>query len=326
MFEVVFLGTSASTPSVYRGLSGQIILHRQYRFLVDCGEGTQQQILRSGLGFKRLNKVLLTHGHLDHILGLGGLASTMGRWEMLDSLEIYGGRTTLGRVAKLIFGVVFPENNPPSTVKLMPLKANDIIVEDDKFCLQAFSVRHRGPDCFGFMFEEKPRRPFLAQKAEAIGVPFGPERARLVRGESITLEDGQKVKPDDVLGDVIPGTKYIQIGDVGTTDDLYGICRGADGLTIEATYLESEAEMARNFGHLTAAKAAQFALEAGVKTLILTHLSRRYFEREVIFEARSIFPNTYVARDFDHFQITRNGTVRLKADTSFYPRDSGGKA
>ena len=323
MFEVVFLGTSASTPSAYRGLSSQIILHRQYRFMVDCGEGTQQQILRSGLGFKRINKVLLTHGHLDHILGLGGLASTMGRWEMLESLEIYGGRTTLGRVAKLIFGVVFPEKNPPSTVKLIPLKPGDIIVEDDKFCLQAFPVRHRGPDCFGFLFEEKPRRPFLAQKAEALGVPFGPERARLVRGETVTLEDGQTVNPDDVLGEVIPGTKYIQIGDVGTTEDLYQICQGADGLTIEATYLESEAEMARNFGHLTAAQAAQFALEAGVKTLILTHLSRRYFEREVIFEARSIFPKTYVARDFDHFQVTRSGAMRLKAEASSAQREFG---
>ncbi len=325
MFEVVFLGTSASTPSAYRGLSSQIILHRQYRFLVDCGEGTQQQILRSGLGFKRLNKVLLTHGHLDHILGLGGLASTMGRWEMLDNLEIYGGRTTLSRVSKLIYGVVFPENNPPSNVHLITLKAGDVIVEDDNFCLQAFPVQHRGPDCFGFLFEEKPRRPFLAEKAEAIGVPFGPERARLVRGEVVTLADGQVVNPDDVLGEVIPGSKYIHIGDVGKTDELVEICQGADGLTIEATYLESEAEMARKFGHLTAAKAAEFALEAGVKTLILTHLSRRYFEREFIVEARTIFPNTYVARDFDHFQITRAGTVRLKAESASEHSDFGSK-
>jgi len=326
MFEVVFLGTSASTPSAYRGLSSQIILHRQYRFLVDCGEGTQQQILRSGLGFKRLNKVLLTHGHLDHILGLGGLASTMGRWEMLDTLEIYGGRTTLNRVGKLIFGVVFPEKNRPSNVHLVPLKPGDIIVEDDNFCLQAFAVQHRGPDCFGFLFEEKPRRPFLAEKAEEIGVPFGPERARLVRGEAVTLADGQIVNPDDVLGEVIPGTKYIHIGDVGITEELVQICQGADALTIEATYLESEAEMARKFGHLTAAKAAKFALDAGVKTLILTHLSRRYYEREFILEARAIFPNTYVARDFDHFQITRGGTVRLKADLSSEHRDIRGNA
>jgi ribonuclease Z len=311
MFEVVFLGTSASTPSAYRGLSAHIIMHRHYRFLVDCGEGTQQQILRSGLGFKRLNKVLLTHGHLDHILGLGGLASTLGRWEMLEKLEIYGGRSTLARVAKLIFGVVFPEKHPPATIELIPLNPGDVIVEDENFKLTAFSVSHRGPDCYGFLFEEKPRRPFLPDKAEALGVPFGPERTRLVYGEAITLSDGRSIQPDQVLGEPILGTKYVHISDVGQVGNLVDICRAADAITIEATYLESEAEMARRFGHLTAAKAARLAVEAGVKTLILTHLSRRYFEQQVIHEARSVFPNSHVARDLDHFQITRGGTIRL---------------
>lgn len=311
MFEVIFLGTSASTPSAFRGLSAHMILHRQYRFLIDCGEGTQQQILRSGLGFKRLDTVLLTHGHLDHILGLGGLASTLGRWEMLESLRIYAGRFTLARVAKLIFGVVFPEKDPPSAIKLVPLDPGDVVVEDEKFRLTAFPVTHRGPDCFGFLFEEKPRRPFLADKAEAMGVPFGPERAQLVRGEAVTLPDGRRIEPEEVLGETIQGTRYVHIGDSGRTDDLIAYCHKADALTIESTYLDSEADMAWQFGHLTAAQAARLAVEADVKTLILTHISRRYFEREILHEARSIFPETYVARDFDHFQITREGTTRL---------------
>jgi ribonuclease Z len=291
-----------------------MILHRQYRFLVDCGEGTQQQILRAGLGFKRLDKILLTHGHLDHILGLGGLASTLARWEMLERLEIYGGRFTLARVAKLIFGVVFPEKNPPTSIKLIPLNPGDIIVEDDRFVLTAFPVQHRGPDCFGFLFEEKPRRPFLAQKAEKLSVPFGPERAILVRGENLTLADGRTIQPDDVLGETIPGTKYVHIGDIGRTDNIFDICQGAAALTIEATYLESEAEMAGQFGHLTAASAARFAVQANIKSLILTHLSRRYFEREILDEARSIFPNTFVARDFDHYHVTREGAQLLKKE------------
>jgi ribonuclease Z len=311
MFEIVFLGTSASTPSAFRGLSAHMVMHRHYRFLVDCGEGTQQQILRSGLGFKRLEKVLLTHGHLDHILGLGGLASTLGRWEMLDKLQIYGGRSTLARVAKLIFGVVFPERNPPSAIELVPLHQGDIIQEDENFKLSAFSVDHRGPDCFGFLFEEKPRRPFLADVAESLGVPFGPERALLVRGKSVTLPDGQTVTPEEVLGETIPGTRYVHIGDAGSTRGLVDVCRGASALTIEATYLNTEDDMAHQFGHLTASRAARLAAEAKVGTLILTHLSRRYYERDVIHEARSIFPRTFVARDFDRFQVSRSGAERL---------------
>ena len=312
MFELVFLGTSSSAPSVNRGLSGHLIMHRHYRFLLDAGEGTQRQILKSGLGFKRLNTVLLTHSHLDHILGLAGLVSTLSRWENLDSLDIYGGRATLARVHNLLYRVVFPGKNHPVSINLHPLQAGQIIIEDDTFRLTAFPVDHRGPDCFGYLFEEQAHRPFLADRALALGVPFGPERKQLVRGESIVLPGGRQIDPDDVLGPSIPGTKYVHIGDVGRTDNLLEICRDASTLVIESTYLEEEADMAEQFGHMTAARAAQLARDAGVKTLILTHLSRRYRERDVRKEARSIFPNTYVARDLDHFIINRDGAERQK--------------
>lgn len=314
MFELIFLGTSSSAPSVYRGLSAHIILHRHYRFLLDCGEGTQRQILQSGLGFKRLDKVLLTHSHLDHILGLGGLLSTLSRWENLEQIDIFGGRATLARVANLLFQVVFPGMRPPLDINLITLQTGPVL-EDDKFVLSAFPVQHRGPDCYGFVFMEKTRRPFLAEKAIALNVPFGPERARLVQGEPIKLADGRTIHPDEVLGDPIPGTKYVHIGDVGRTDTLIDVCRDADALVMESTYTEEEADMAASFGHMTAAAAARLARDANVKTLILTHLSRRYYERDIRQEAQSIFPNTYVARDFDHFQISREGAIRLKKDT-----------
>lgn len=310
MFELIFLGTSSSAPSINRGLSGHIILYRQYRFLLDCGEGTQRQILQSGLGFKKLDKVLLTHGHLDHILGLGGLLSTLTRWENLEKVDIYGGRSTLERVSALLYGVVFPDNQTPVEINLVTL-APGVIFEDDKFTLSAFPVKHRGTGCFGFLFQEKPHRPFLAEKAAALGVPFGPERAKLVRGETITLSDGRSIGPDDVLGTAVPGTKYVHIGDVGHTENLLEVCQDADALVIESTYLEEEAHMASMFGHMTATRAAQLAQQANVKSLILTHLSRRYYERDVRHEARSIFPHTAVAHDFDHFQITREGAKRL---------------
>jgi ribonuclease Z len=304
MFELVFLGTSASAPSVRRGLTASMVLHREYRFLIDCGEGTQRQLLKSGLGFKRLDKILLTHGHLDHILGLGGLVSTFSRWETIEKLEIYGGKWALDRVEDLIFGVVLRGARPPMKIEFFDVRPG-VLMEDDTFELSAFPVSHRGPGCFGYAFREKERRPFLVERAEALGVPSGPERGRLVRGESVTLADGTVVHPDQVLGDPVPGATLVYVGDAGRTDDLVEVCMGADAMVIEATYLEVEADLARRFGHLTATQAATLARRAGVKQLLLTHISRRYSEREVLAEAEPIFPNTIVARDFDRFRIIK---------------------
>ncbi len=304
MFELVFLGTSASAPSIHRGLSAQVVLYNEHRFLIDCGEGTQRQLLKSGLGFKRLDKILLTHGHLDHILGLGGLASTFGRWEAIDHVEIYAGAWALERVKDLLLRVVLRGANPSLRIDFIELRPG-VIMEDAKFQLRAFPVSHRGPDCFGFAFEEKARRPFLVEKAEALGVPVGPERKKLVGGEAITLADGRVVTPDDVLGDPVPGARLIFVGDAGRIEDLVDEARGADALVIEATYLEAEADMARQFGHLTAAQAARLAAEARVRELYLTHISRRYREAEVLAEARTVFPNVHVARDFDRVKVVK---------------------
>lgn len=304
MFELIFLGTSASAPSVHRGLSANAVLYKEYRFLIDCGEGTQRQILQSSLGFKRLNKILLTHGHLDHILGLGGLVSTFSRWEAMDKLEIYGGHWTLERVKDLLLKVVLRGEKLPIKLEFVPLQPG-LIMEDSTFQLSAFPVVHRGSDCFGFVFEEKSRRPFLNEKAEVLAIPFGPERRKLVAGEAVTLADGRHIQPDDVLGPEIPGAKLVFVGDAGRTDNLLEVARHADALVIEATYLNEDAEMARQFSHLTAAQAAHLAREAGVQQLYLTHISRRYREQDVLDEARAVFPQTIVARDFDRVKVVK---------------------
>ena len=310
MFEIVFLGTSASAPSIHRGLSAQIVMHDEYRFLVDCGEGTQRQIMLSGLGFKRLNRILITHGHLDHILGLAGLLSTFTRWETIDGLEIYGGRWALDRIHDLLFGVVLRGARPPMDIRLREVQPG-VIFEDGDFSVTAFPVYHRGPDCFGYLFEEKPRRPFLPEKAETLGIPPGPWRRDLVAGRPVTLPDGRTILPEQVLGEERPGTRLVNVGDVGRTEEIVPYSTGADALVIEATYLEEEAEMAREFAHMTARKAAQLALDTGVKHLILTHISRRYRERDVLAEAKAVFPGAVVARDFDAFQIKRGECVKV---------------
>ena len=305
MFDFVFLGTSASAPSVSRGLSAHMVLHQEYRFLIDCGEGTQRQILRSGFGFKRLTKILITHGHLDHILGLAGLLSTLTRWEAIEHVEIWAGRSALDRIRNLIFGVVFRGERAQFQIELKELEPGSVLVEES-FEIEAFPVNHRGGQCFGFIFKEPARRPFLNEKASELGVPPGPERRELVMGNSIQLPDGQTIDPDDVLGPVIPGTKLVHVGDAGTTDDLMEYCNNADALVIEATYLEGDRLLAERFGHLTACQAAELAREANVNSLYLTHISRRYRTRDVLSEAAEVFPTVVVARDLDRFQVKRH--------------------
>jgi ribonuclease Z len=204
--------------------------------------------------------------------------------------------------------VVFGRYRPPIRIMLVDLKPG-LILEDDSFQLLAFPVTHRGPDNYGYVFQEKSRRPFLVDKAEALGVPAGPERARLVHGQPVTLADGRTIHPDDVLGPPRPGTKFVFIGDAAETADLLDPVQGADALVIEATYTSLEADVAREFGHLTAKQAAELALAAGVQHLILHHISRRYAEREILDEATPIFANTVVARDMDHFQVRRDAPL-----------------
>jgi ribonuclease Z len=292
-------------------LSAQIVLHDEYRFLIDCGEGTQRQILQAGIGFKRLNRILITHGHLDHILGLAGLLSTFSRWEAIDELEILGGRWALERIHDLLFGVVLRGARPPMAIHLREIQPGVIFTGDD-FQVSAFPVQHRGPDCLGYLFEEHARRPFLVEQAEALGIPPGPWRRDLVSGQTVQLPDGRQIHPDQVLGEERPGTRLVHVGDVGQVNNLVDVCREADVLVIEATYLEPEADMAREFAHLTARQAAELARRAGVGQLILTHISRRYRERDVLAEAQAVFPDTSVARDFDHFQIRRGECVKME--------------
>ena len=210
----------------------------------------------------------------------------------------------MDRIHDLLYGVVLRGARPPIEIELIPIEQGTLF-QSDELTVSAFPVKHRGPGCFGFRFDQATRRPFLAKKAEELGIPIGPIRKQLVNEQPVTLDDGREIMPDQVLGEPRPGARFVHVGDCASTKGLAKHCQNADGLVIEATYLEYEADLAKQFGHITAKQAAELAIEANVRQLYLNHLSRRYREREVLEEAQATFPGAVVARDFDQFPIKR---------------------
>jgi ribonuclease Z len=302
LFEIVFLGTAAGVPAVDRGLPALIVLHERRRFLVDCGEGTQRQLLKSGLGLRRLDCILLTHAHLDHLLGIGGLVATLALLQAGRGLTVYGGAAALRAVCALLTEAVWPDGRPPFEVGSIALEPGTII-EDDHLRVRAVPVTHRGAGSFGFVFEEKSRPRMLPDRLAALDVPAGPERRRLLEGEEVVLPDGRRIAPDEVLGPPQRGARLVVVGDTADADGLLEEARGADALIIEATFLERDADKAAQRSHLTAAQAARLGRAANVRALYLTHLSSRYEQAEIEAEARAIFPEATVARDFDRITV-----------------------
>ena len=200
--------------------------------------------------------------------------------------------------------MVLRGNQQSVKLDLVPLEEG-VFIDEPEFTVSAIPVHHRGPDNFGYLFQEKGRSPFIPEQAEKLQIPPGPWRRDLVKGKAVTLPDGRNIQPSEVLGEFKAGTRLVVLGDVGDTKNLSTYCDQADALVVEATYLESEADMAKQFGHMTAKRSAELARNSGVKQLILSHLSRRYRERDVLQEAQEIFPNTIVARDFDVFNIKK---------------------
>ena len=302
MFDLTFLGTAASTPSAERGLPAVLVRAGSARFLVDCGEGTQRQLLRAGSGFRRLGHVLLTHAHLDHVLGLGGLIATLGLFDVRQGLSIYGSGETL-RFVQQYLASLYPLPRAPVPLRFVELQPGPVL-SSREFSVTCFPVRHRGTQSLGYRFDAMPRRHLRADRLTALGVPSGPLRARLAAGEAVMLPDGRHVEPESVLGPPAAGISLAVVGDAGEVESLVSAVSGADALVIEATFLESDAPLAAERGHLTAAQAGRLAAAAKVGALYLTHISGRYDPAAVAAEAARLFPNVSVASDFDRVTIT----------------------
>jgi len=296
--DLVFLGTSGSMPTAQRAPAALLLRRGGERLLFDCAEGTQRQLLRSNVGLIELREVFLTHYHADHYLGLPGMLKTFSLRGRDVPITIYGppGLRDLFAALRRIFGRL------TYTVELKELRPGDELIRED-YRLATFAVAH-GVSAVGYALVEdaRPGR-FDVQAADALGVPSGPERGALQRGESVTLADGTTITPDKVLGPARPGRKVVIAGDGGPAESVIDAARNADVLVHEATFCEDERERARETQHSTAHEAAGVARAAEVELLALTHLSNRYFGGEVAREARTIFPNTVVPKDFDTIDV-----------------------
>jgi len=292
--DVVFLGTSGSAPTARRAPSATLVRRGGERLLVDCGEGTQRQLLRSDIGLVELEEVFLTHLHADHFLGLPGMLKTFALRGREVALTVYGpsGTRALFGSLRRLFGRLTYE------VTVVELEPGDVL-QRDGYRLSAFPVDH-GVDAVGYSIIEDPRPGrFDVDAADRLGVPSGPDRGALQQGRSVTLADGRVVTPAEVLGEGRRGRVAVLAGDTAPTATVVEAAAGADVLVHEATFLADERDRAKETRHSTAAEAALVAREAGVGLLALTHVSNRYGGREVEEEARQLFADTVVPRDFD---------------------------
>jgi len=301
MFELVFLGTAAAAPSAARGSPALLIARAPARFLVDCGEGTQRQLMRARLGFRGLGHVLLTHLHLDHVAGLAGLLATRQLFQLDDAIELVGSRETVAFARRYLSATIGTEREAGYRLRAV---SPGLVLSRPGWRLSAVPVAHRATESLGYLFEEEARRALLPGRLDGLGVPEGPERAVLARGLPVVLADGRSVTPEMVQGPDVSGAKLAIIGDVEEVASLVEPVRRADALVIEATFLERDAALARSRGHLTAAAAARLACEAEIGELLLTHISGRYQAAEILAEASAVFPRVRVATDFDRVSVT----------------------
>ena len=291
--SLFFAGTGGSVPSPQRGLPAVLIRRGGDRILFDCGEGTQRQLVRS-VGLTDVDSVFITHFHADHWLGLPGMLKSFALRERDQPLRVYGprGLKELMGAMRIVYGRMPYEL---SFIELQPAE----MVERDGYAITAIPVRHRGDACFGYALVEQPRPGHLdARLAEELGVMPGPDFGRLQRGETIN-----GVAPEQVMGSMREGRKIVLSGDTAPSEALAITAHQADLLVHEATFAEEESERARQTAHSTARQAAQLASDAQVRLLALTHLSNRYAGRELRAEARELFANTEVPRDFDTIEV-----------------------
>jgi ribonuclease Z len=290
--SLFFAGTAGSVPTARRGLPALLLRAGGERILFDCGEGTQQQLLRS-VGLPELDAIFITHFHLDHWLGLLGMVKTFDLRAREKPLTIYGPPGT-GQLFTGLRPIIGRTAYPLTTADLEPHEE----IRFESLIVSPFPVKHR-VEAYGYAIveDDRPGR-FDVEAARALGVPDGPDFGRLQRGETVN-----GVRPEQVMGETRSGRRIVISGDTAPCQAVEVFAHDADVLVHEATFMEDERARARETFHSTAKQAAEIARDANVRLLALTHLSTRYFPREIRDEARAVFPNTIVPRDFDAIDV-----------------------
>jgi ribonuclease Z len=305
--QVTFLGTSSGVPTRARNVSAVALRlpQRSELWLFDCGEGTQHQFLRSDLRVSQLRRIFVTHMHGDHVFGLPGLLASLGLAGTCSGIDLYGPDP----LRDYLEGVL----RTSSTRIGYPLRSHrvkeaarsgSLLLDDGDISVRCTPLTHRVP-AYAYRVDQKPRPGrFDVEKARALGIPPGPIYAELKAGRSVSLDDGRIINGASLCGPERPGCSVVYCTDTVFSEAAVELAAGADLLIHESTFAHAEAEMAVARQHSTSTMAAQTALAAGVKQLMLTHLSPRYTPGnpvtpdDLLAEARAIFPATELARDF----------------------------
>jgi ribonuclease Z len=294
MLSITFLGTSASIPTIDRNVAGLAVQREGETILFDCGEGSQRQMMRYGVGFT-FREIFFTHYHADHMLGVTGLLRTLGLQDRSTPVMLYGPKGAQ-RVLGAAISLGIERNKFP--VEILEVKPGDRLSRDD-YDVVVFETDHRA-DTVGFALVEHARLGrFNPARALELGIPEGPLWGALHRGKTITLPDGRTIAPSDLVGAPRRGRSLVYTGDTRPHLAVVEAARGADLLVHEATFGGDEQERAKETGHSTAAEAARIAAEAGVRRLVLPHIRSRYNRdtAELLAEAKAVFPETIIARD-----------------------------
>ena len=307
--ELTFLGTSAGVPTRARNVSALALRlpERSETWLFDCGEATQHQVLRSDVRVSQIRRIFITHLHGDHLYGLLGLLASCGLAGDVSRIDLYG---PPGLAEYVESGMRYSHARFAFPVEVHTVEPGPIL-DDGERQVHAAPLAHRVPT-FGYRVQEHDRPGALdAERALALGVPFGPLFGQLKRGEQVTLPDGRNVDGSELLDPPEPGRALAYCTDTAYSREAVALAEGVDLLVHEATFAEREADLARATGHATARAAARVAREAGARRLILTHISARYATGAdlgtdaLLAEARTVFPNTDLAEDFLTVEVPR---------------------